>query len=302
VPVMPAEVLELLCLAPGKVAVDATLGGAGHAELMLAALSPGGRLVGIDIDPEAVEWARRRLEGRGAALNVTLDLVHANFADLGQVLDGLGIGRIDALMADLGVSYHQLSSTERGFSFLADAPLDMRMDATAATTASDLVNRLPEKELADIIYGYGQERHSRRIARRIVAERRKGQIRTTAELARVVAAAVLGRRPAGRLRIHPATRTFQALRIAVNDELRNLELLLAQLPERLAPGGRVVIISFHSLEDRRVKEFLRHQSQRAETRLPTFRILTSKPLRPGVEEVAANPRSRSARLRAAERL
>lgn len=299
---MPAEALELLCLTPGKVAVDATLGGAGHAELMLAALSPGGRLVGIDIDREAVEWARRRLEGRGAALNVTLDLVHANFADLGGVLDELGTGRIDALMADLGVSYQQLSRRERGFSFLADAPLDMRMDATAATTASDLVNRLPEKELADIIYRYGQERHSRRIARRIVAERRKGQIRTTGELARVVAAAVLGRRAAPRLRIHPATRTFQALRIAVNDELRNLERLLAQLPERVAPAGRVVIISFHSLEDRRVKDFLRRQSQRAEARLPTFRVLTSKPLRPSAEEVAANPRSRSARLRAAERL
>jgi 16S rRNA (cytosine1402-N4)-methyltransferase len=300
---MPAESLELLSLGPGKVAVDATVGGAGHAERMLAALSPGGRLIGIDLDREAIEWARSRLEGQAAALGVTLDLIQGNFADLGEVLDRLAVERADALLADLGVSYHQLSRAERGFSFLADAPLDMRMDTSAATTAADLVNRLPERELADLIYRYGQERHSRRIARYVVARRREAPIGTTTELARIVSRAVWGKRAGGgRARLHPATRTFQALRIAVNDELDNLEKLLTQLPERLSPGGRAVIISFHSLEDGLVKGFLREHSQRAETRLPSFRVLTSKPLRPSEAEVAANPRARSAKLRAAQRL
>jgi 16S rRNA (cytosine1402-N4)-methyltransferase len=300
---MSVEALEWLALSPGKTAVDATVGGAGHSERMLAALAPGGRLIGLDADQEAVAWARERLTPQAASLGVTLDIVHENFSRLGEVLGELGIRRIDALLADLGVSYHQLATTERGFSFLADAPLDMRMDATQATTAADLVNRLPEAQLADLIFRYGQERLSRRIARRIVAARRRQPITTTAELARVVAGAVLGGRRGGpRMRIHPATRTFQALRIAVNDELESLKALLEQLPDRMAPGGRVVVISFHSLEDGMVKHFLREHSQRAETRLPTFRVLTPKPLRPGEQEVADNPRARSARLRAAERL
>lgn len=302
-PVMPAEALELLALCPGRTAVDATVGGGGHAELMLAALR-GGRLIGLDMDAEAIEWSRRRLPPTAAEQGVGLDLVQANFAELGRVLDELGVGRVDALLADLGVSYHQLSREERGFSFLADAPLDMRMDASRATTAADLVNRLPERELADLIFRLGQERKSRAVARTIVAERRKGRIETTAHLARIVARAVLGGRGGrggrgGWLRIHPATRTFQALRMAVNDELENLERLLAQLPERLSAGGRVVIISFHSLEDGLVKRSFREQS-RGEG--PTLRLLTPKPLRPSPEEAAANPRSRSARLRAAERL
>lgn len=296
-PVMPAEALELLALCPGRTAVDATVGGGGHAELMLADLR-GGRLIGLDMDAEAIEWSRRRLPPTAAEQGVGLDLVQANFAELGRVLDELGVGRVDALLADLGVSYHQLSREERGFSFLADAPLDMRMDASRATTAADLVNRLPERELADLIFRLGQERKSRAVARTIVAERRKGRIETTAHLARIVARAVLGGR-GGWLRIHPATRTFQALRMAVNDELENLERLLAQLPERLSAGGRVVIISFHSLEDGLVKRSFREQS-RGEG--PTLRLLTPKPLRPSPEEAAANPRSRSARLRAAERL
>jgi 16S rRNA (cytosine1402-N4)-methyltransferase len=294
---MPAEAMELLALCPGRTAVDATVGGGGHAELMLAALR-GGRLIGLDMDAEAIEWSRRRLPPTAAEQGVGLDLVQANFAELGRVLDELGVGRVDALLADLGVSYHQLSREERGFSFLADAPLDMRMDASRATTAADLVNRLPERELADLIFRFGQERKSRAVARTIVAERRKGRIETTAHLARIVARAVLGGR-GGRLRIHPATRTFQALRMAVNDELENLERLLAQLPERLSAGGRVVIISFHSLEDGLVKRTFREQSRGDE---PTLRLLTPKPLRPSPEEAAANPRSRSARLRAAERL
>jgi len=301
---MPAESLELLSLSPGKTAVDATLGGGGHAELMIEALSPGGRLIGLDMDAEAVAWSRRRLEPRAAAAGVALDVLQRNFAELGEVLDELGTSRVDALLADLGVSYHQLSTGERGFSFQVDAPLDMRMDATSPLTAADLVNRLPEKELADLIFRYGGEHKSRRVARAIVAERgRRGRIETTAELARVVARAL--RSPKGRYergRIHPATRTFQALRIAVNRELESLEALLALLPERLSSGGRMVVISFHSLEDAQVKHFLREYSQRAETRLPTFRVLTSKPLRASSDEIAANPRARSAKLRAAERL
>lgn len=300
-PVMAAEALSLLKPRPGQTAVDATLGGGGHAERLVAALSPGGRLIGLDVDEEALQWCRQRLVPLAAQARVAFEAVHANFATLGEVLDTLGVERIHALLADLGVSFHQLSREERGFSFLADAPLDMRMDLSATTTAADLVNRLSERELADLIFRYGQEHKSRRIARAVVAERRRGPITTTAQLARVVARAVLGRK-GGRLRIHPATRTFQALRIAVNDELGNLKRLLDQLPERLESGGRFAIISFHSLEDGLVKEFLRQHTQRSETRPPTLRALTPKPLRPSEAEVAANPRARSARLRAAERL
>ncbi|MFH0809222.1 MAG: 16S rRNA (cytosine(1402)-N(4))-methyltransferase RsmH [Pseudomonadota bacterium] len=301
-PVMAAESLGLLALSPGKTAVDATLGGAGHAAQMLKPLSPGGRLIGFDLDEEAVERARERLEAPARELDVALHLFHANYSALGEVLDELAIPKVDALLADLGLSSYQLLDEERGFSFQIDAPLDMRMDATSTLTASELVNRLPEKNLADLIYRYGQERQSRRIARYIVAERARGPLATTARLARAVSRAAYGKKAGGRPRIHPATRTFQALRIAVNDELGSLERLLAQLPRRLAPGGRAVVVSFHSLEDGLVKGFFREQGQRSEDRPALLRVLTTKPLRPLDAEVAANPRSRSARLRAAERL
>jgi 16S rRNA (cytosine1402-N4)-methyltransferase len=270
---------------------------------MLEKLAPGGHLIGLDVDLEAIERTRKLLEGPARRLGVKLTILHTNFAALGDVLIEEAIGGADALLADLGISSFQLGSAARGFSFEQEAPLDMRMDASSPDrTARDLVNRLPEPKLADLIFELGGERLSRRIARAIVAERRVKPIETTTELARIVVRAY-GRHAAGRWRIHPATRTFMALRIAVNRELESLQSLLAQLPERINPGGRVVIISFHSLEDRLVKGAFRELAQRdVSSRLPTFRVLTPKPVRPTADEAQANPKARSARLRAAERL
>jgi len=298
---MPAEALGLLNLAPGKVAVDATLGGGGHALGMLQAIAPGGRLIGLDVDLEAIERTRKLLEGPARELGVKLSILHKNFAALEDVLTDEAIGGADALLADLGVSSFQLETAARGFSFDQEAPLDMRMDATSPLTARELVNRLPEPKLADLIYNYGDERFSRRISGAIVRQRRVKPIETTTELARIIIKAY-GRHAKGKWRIHPATRTFMALRIAVNRELESLEMLLAALPRLLNPKGRVAIISFHSLEDRLVKNSLRKLAQPDYSGLPTFRVLTPKPVRPSEQEAEANPKARSAKLRAAERL
>lgn len=284
-PVLLSETLRWLDPGPGGVYVDATVGSGGHAEAILERIGPSGLLIGLDRDPEAIAFAQDRLARFGEAVR----LVRANFATLRATLQGLGVARVDGVLMDLGVSSLQLARPERGFSFSLTGPLDMRMDPAIPTTAADLVNRLPEHALAEILARYGEEPFARRIAREIVRSR---PLRTTEELREAVARAVPRR--AWPRRIDVATRTFQALRIAVNQELEALEQALPQAVDVLVPGGRLVVIAFHSLEDRIVKQFLR--------RTERVRILTPKPVRPSPEEVRQNPRARSARLRAAEKL
>jgi 16S rRNA (cytosine1402-N4)-methyltransferase len=291
VPVMPAECLEHLAPPPGGTVLDATLGLGGHAELLLRAVGAAGRLIAVDQDPEALRLAEGRL--RAACREWGWDdcpvtFVRANFREF---------------LFDLGVSSMQLDRPERGFSFRAEGPLDMRMDSEAPESAADLANTLPEAELARLLWEFGDERHSRRIARRIVERR---PLRTTLDLEQAVWSAYPAAERNGR--IHPATRTFQALRIAVNGELAALEPALLGAADRLKPGGRLVVLAYHSLEDRIVKrtfEFLAGRCRcPAEApvcgcgAVPRARILTRKPLEPGEAEVAANPRARSARLRA----
>jgi 16S rRNA (cytosine1402-N4)-methyltransferase len=277
------EVVGWLAPREGMTIVDGTAGAGGHSAALAARVGSTGRVIGLDRDPEMLRLAEAATRG----LPVTL--VKAPYSDLGRVLDDLGLDRIDGLLLDLGLSSDQLHWASRGFSFAADGPLDMRFDPESDTTAADLVNSLPADELADIIYQFGEERHSRRIARRIVEERRVGRITTTARLAAIVRKGVPGKWGS----IDPATRTFQALRIAVNDELGHLERILASAPERLKPGGRFAAISFHSLEDRRVKHAFRDD--------PRLSVLTKKPVTASEAELAANPRARSAKLRVAER-
>jgi len=288
-PVLLDRVVELLQPASGKTLVDCTAGLGGHSLGLLPRLLPDGRLIALDQDEQALERSRRRL----AEFAPRVTLVHENFIRLPDVLARLGIERVDGIVADLGLSSLHVDQAERGFSFAREGPLDMRMDVRQATTAAWLVQRMPEAELARVLEVYGEERWAKRIARRIAAVRREGPITTTTQLARIVADAVPGRGP---FRIHPATRTFQALRIAVNEELTALETLLAALPSCLAPGGRAVIISFHSLEDRRVKHTFRQAAAEG-----TYRLLTKKPITADDQEREANPRSRSAKLRAVER-
>jgi 16S rRNA (cytosine1402-N4)-methyltransferase len=308
-PVMLAECLEWLSPSPGGVVVDATLGLGGHAVALLEHLGPTGRLVGLDRDPESLRHAGIRLQASCAAWGWTgcpILLVHTDFRDLGPLLREHSVEAIDGILFDLGVSSMQLDLSERGFSFRASGPLDMRMDPTAGDSAADIVNSLPEVELARIIWEYGEERYSRRIARRLVERR---PIHTTAELAEIARLAY----PAAERhrRIHPATRTFQALRIYVNDELASLEPALLAAAGLLRPGGRIVVLAYHSLEDRIVKRTFEYLAGRcrcppqvpicacgAEARL---KILTRKPLTPSPAEIERNSRARSARLRAAER-
>jgi 16S rRNA (cytosine1402-N4)-methyltransferase len=290
VPVLPAEVLELLAPVPGQVIVDATIGGGGHARLIAERLGPSGRLIGLDQDSAMLDLARPRLVG----LPVTL--VHASFAELPRVLRDLGLGPVDGVLADVGICSDQLDDPARGFSFSASGPLDMRMNPDEGETARDLLLRLNERDLADIFWQYGEERFSRRVARRIVETRRRQPLDSTEQLAELVRESVpRARRKHGqRAPIDPATRVFQALRIAVNDELRALDRLLEALPRCLVPGGRAVLISFHSLEDRRVKHAFRNRE--------IWEELTRKPLVATDEETANNPRARSAKLRAARRI
>lgn len=291
IPVMPAEVQGAFDLKPGAVVVDGTLGLGGHAAMMAARIGAQGHLIGIDQDVRAIELARQRLKD----FKGRLDIVKSNFSKLDQVLEGLGVQRVDAVLLDLGVSSLQLDDPARGFSFRADGPLDMRMDGDAPTTAEELVNEFSEKELADLIFHYGEERFSKRIARRIVAVRAGQRIRTTEELADIVLRSL----PRGyqRDKLHPATRTFQALRIAVNRELEVLEEALGKAFAYLKPGGRIAVIAFHSLEDRIVKDKFRAIADQG-----LALRLTKKPLRPTEAEAADNPRSRSAKLRALERI
>jgi 16S rRNA (cytosine1402-N4)-methyltransferase len=287
VPVLTAEVLGLLRPAPGEVFVDVTLGAGGHARLLAEHLQPGGRLIALDRDPAMIDLARPRLEG----LPVTL--VHANFDRLRDVLDEQGVAAADGVLADLGVCSDQLAAPDRGLGFSREGPLDMRLDPGSGEPASALLRRLSERDLADLFWSYGEERFSRRIARRVVERRREAPLETTAELAALVRRCVPRPKRRRRMMIDPATRVFQALRIAVNDELGALDRLLASLPGCVKPGGRVALISFHSLEDRRVKQALRDRS--------TWEQLTRKPVQAGEDEVRRNPRARSAKLRAARR-
>jgi 16S rRNA (cytosine1402-N4)-methyltransferase len=289
--VLPLEVLAALGPAPGQVHVDATVGVGGHARMLAERLTPGGRLIGLDRDAAMLELARTRLAGLPATL------VQAPFSRLRQVLDEQGIAAVDGVLADLGFCSDQMDDPERGLSFTQPGPLDMRFDPTTGDPASALLRRLGERDLADLIYRYGEERFSRRIARRIVEVRRRTPLETTEELAELVHRCVpRPPRSAKRRRppIDPATRVFQALRIAVNDELGELQSLLKILPACVRPGGRVTVISFHSLEDRLVKTAFRDRS--------LWQALTRKPVQAGDEETKNNPRSRSAKLRAAIRL
>jgi len=289
-PVMVEEVLRLLDPQKGEAFLDLTVGAGGHAFEIASRLGPEGLLVGVDLDERILEVARERLAAQGLA---PVKLYQGNYAECRRVLQEAGVERTDGILLDLGVSSLQIDDPERGFSFSEDGPLDMRMDAAVpGETAADIVNTAREEELADIFFKYGEERLSRRIARSIVRERERRPIRRTLELADIVKRAYRGPRQ----RIHPATRVFQALRIAVNDELENLRKALETAPDILADGGRIAVIAFHSLEDRIVKEDFRTRARQG-----LYSVLTKKPLVPTDEETRRNPRSRSAKLRAAKR-
>jgi 16S rRNA (cytosine1402-N4)-methyltransferase len=299
--VLPVQVQAALAPRPGACLLDGTLGGGGHALALLTAAQPGGRLLGIDADPAALAAAEARLREAGLPMR-SYTLHHGTFAAMAAAAATYGFTAFDGILLDLGVSSHQLDTPARGFSFSSDGPLDMRLDPTRGPTAADLVNSLPEQELAKILFRYGEERGSRRIARLIVERRAGAPFTSTADLAALVARAI-GR--GGRDKIHPATRTFQALRIAVNGELEQLEAALPQAVELLAAEGRIAVISFHSLEDRIVKQFFRAESGYGGSmneRPARLSIITKKPVEADPSEVAANPRARSAKLRVAERL
>ncbi|TAK11983.1 MAG: 16S rRNA (cytosine(1402)-N(4))-methyltransferase RsmH [Anaerolineae bacterium] len=291
-PVLYQEITQTLAAASPRRIADLTVGAGGHAWGLLEA-APGAHLLGFDVDPAALALARERLAGFGERVA----LVQASYTTLAQQLAKHGWPDVHAIVLDLGASSMQFDTPERGFSFQQDAPLDMRFDPQGTLTAAEIVNEWPEEDLAAILHEYGEERFSRRIAQVIVRER---PIHTTDELAGWVARAV--RAPRHGRRIHPATRTFQALRIAVNNELESLDAVLPQMLAALAPGGRMAVISFHSLEDRRVKQFLRQHSQPGDgVDQPALKLLTKKPLEAGEAEAGANPRARSAKLRMAEK-
>ena len=293
IPVMAEEVLFWLARKGSRTYLDCTVGYSGHAEKILEASGPGSRLIGIDRDAAAISASRKRL----ARFGDRAVLLHGQFMDLKQHLTANGIGQVDGILFDLGVSSLQLEEPARGFSFQVDGPLDMRMDQSMSGTAADLVNQWPEAQLADAIFQFGEERFSRRIARGIVRARERHALATTKELVSVIEGAVPANYRHGRL--HCATRTFQAIRIAVNQELDCLEPALRDATDVLSPGGRLCVISFHSLEDRIVKHTLRSLSGKDD---PALMVLTKKPQIPTREESDRNPRSRSAKLRAAQRV
>jgi 16S rRNA (cytosine1402-N4)-methyltransferase len=303
VSVLLDEVIAGLHPRPGGYFIDCTVGLGGHAAAILKEISPSGRLLGIDADPDAIKISKDRLSDYSEAVT----LVNDNFVNLEAICKRYHIHPVDGILFDLGVSSLQLGTAERGFSFQFDAPLDMRFNPEQGLTASDIVNRFSEQELAKLIERYGEERHSRRIARYIAQNR---PITTTAELAQLVQQASVA--SSRRSKIHPATRTFMALRIAVNSELQNLELALKQTPNLLRPGGRLTVISYHSLEDRIVKQFMRYAASSCVCppgtiicrcgHAPTLKLISRKVIKPTSLEIESNPRSRSARLRIAERL
>lgn len=303
---MPNEVARFLDCRPGQCVVDCTLGGAGHAADICRKITPGGTFIGIDQDRDAIQNAEKTLPVQA----IRQHLIHANFSELPVVLQDLEIDGVDAILMDLGISLHHIEGSGRGFSFRKSEPLDMRMDMTSKLTAREIVNTRPEKELRRLFFTLGEERLAGPIARKIVAERARGPIETSDHLADIVKAAV----PAAlsSQRIHPATRVFMALRIAVNRELDHLETFMEKVPDLLNPGGRICVLSFHSLEDRIVKTQFRIQANPCTCppklpfctcgKEPLVRILTRKVVRPTDEEVAMNPMARSTKLRAAQRL
>jgi len=302
-PVMVKEVLEYLACRPGQTVVDATIGSGGHAEAIWGCISPGGWLIGIDRDPEAIERATHRLAG-----HERVTLTNENYARLEDILDQLGVDAVDGVLIDCGASLEQLTTGRRGFSFREPGPLDMRMDPRLELTAADLVNGLPEDELAKVLWEYGGEAGARRIARAIAAERQQHRITTTDHLAAIITATVPAR--AQPKRLHAATKTFMALRIAVNDEVGALEAALHAAIHRTRARGRIAVLTYQSLEGRVTKQAFRLASERstscsaspsAETR-PRVRVVTKKAVKPSPEEAARNPRARSALLRVAERV
>lgn len=303
-PVLLSQVLAGLQASKGGRFIDCTTNGGGHAEAILSHSTPTGRLLGLDVDPQALARCRLRLRVFGNRI----DLLQRNFGQLRATAAHAGFGKAHGIVFDLGLSSLQVADPRRGFSWQRAGPLDMRMDPTQRLTAATIVNTWRQEELANLIWEYGEERHARRIARRIVARRRTQPLATVADLAEIARAAY-GK---GRHRIHPATRTFQALRIAVNRELEHLQTALEQARDLLLHGGRLVVIAFHSLEDRIVKGFMRRAAGTCicPAGVPdcvcnpreTLRVLTRKPIRPDKAEIARNPRSRSARLRIAERI
>ncbi|MCH2061550.1 MAG: 16S rRNA (cytosine(1402)-N(4))-methyltransferase RsmH [Verrucomicrobiales bacterium] len=299
-PVLLEEVTHYLAPKRDNLYLDATLGGGGHSEQLLRV---GAKVIGMDQDPAALSFARARL----GDYRESFGAIQGNFREFGEILETIGISGLDGVLLDLGISSRQVDDADRGFSFSKPGPLDMRMDPDVEVTAAELVNSCDEEELARVFYHYGEERASRKIARGIVERRREKHFHCTTDLAQFVESMVPRRG-----RIHPATRVFQALRIAVNNELRALEEALAEVPKWLRPGGRLVVISFHSLEDRIVKSYLKRcskaQLDRPEWPAPKenpehyFKLLVQKGLTPSPEEIKSNPRARSARLRVAERL
>ncbi|MFH1622092.1 MAG: 16S rRNA (cytosine(1402)-N(4))-methyltransferase RsmH [Candidatus Omnitrophota bacterium] len=291
-PVMLKEVLSFLKLKNGMVVVDATVGMGGHAIEMVKQIAPKGRLIGIDRDKESLEIAKQRLSEYSSQCTFVYD----NFCNIDDILTSLNVKHIDAAFLDLGISSFQLDNPLRGFSFTNEGPLDMRMDKSSSTSAFDLVNNLSQQEIASILWRFGQERFSNRIAKMIIRHREESVINTTTELANLIAKAISRSRGCYH-RIHPATRTFQALRIAVNQELESLEIFLKKIAKFLNRKGRVCIISFHSLEDRIAKINFRNLAKTEE-----FKLIVKKPLVPQDEEIKLNPRSRSAKLRVLEKM
>jgi 16S rRNA (cytosine1402-N4)-methyltransferase len=301
-PVLLKDVIQFLVTNPDGIYLDGTLGGGGHAEEILKTLSNQGFYIGIDQDPEAIHFAKSRLDNYP---NVSLH--QSNFAEFGKILDSLDLIAVDGLLLDLGVSSHQIDEAERGFSYMQNAPLDMRMDKESQQTAEYLLNNLDENALSDIFYLYGEERKSRQIARKIIAQRQHTKMERSEQLKKIIDSVV-----PSRFAVKSYARIFQALRIAVNQELENLQTGLESITKFLKPGGRCVVISYHSLEDRIVKNFLRKKANPCTCppdfptcvcRLkPELRILTPKPVKAKEEEVKSNPRARSARLRVGEKI
>ena len=306
IPAMPKEVAFYLDCRPGKIYADCTLGGSGHARIILEKIIPGGVLIGIDQDKDAIRNAKKVLK----SADVTVHLFNDNFINLADILQHLKIAAVDGILLDLGISLHQLKASGKGFSFQKDEPLDMRMDITSKTTADDLINRLEEKELKKIFYKYGEERWAPQIAKKIVKKRAVSAIRSSAHLAQIVREAIP--KPALSQKIHPATRVFMALRIAVNRELEMLDLFMENVAAILNPKGRLCVLSFHSLEDRIVKHRIK-ALEKVCVCPPDFpkcicnqkrvlRSLTKKVVRPTENEIAKNPMARSTKLRAAEKI
>jgi len=293
IPVMLHEVIDYLDPKPGQIIVDATLGTGGHSLEILKRITPGGRLIGIDRDEDSLGICRKRL----SEFSGNCEFVHANFVDLDQVLEKLDIDKIDGIVFDLGISTYQLKDVERGFSFQEEGPLDMRLDKSSYISAYDLVNNLNENEISHMLWSFGQERWHNRIAHLVIEERRNQPISTTKQLANLVMRAIPHRYRRGYYRIHPATRTFQAVRIAVNRELEILESAIKKAAAILRKQAKICVISFHSLEDRAIKHTFR--ALKAEGLID---IVTAKPMTPAPSEVAANPSSRSSKFRVAERI